>query len=45
MSAVATLVERTTRFLVLVALPSGNHEADAVTPTPSPPRSRRCPPS
>ena len=30
MSPVATLVERSTRFLMLVALPSGNHKADAV---------------
>ena len=26
----ATLVERSTRFLILVALPGGNHQADAV---------------
>src|SRR5215472_16183215 len=30
MSPVATLVERSTRFVMLVALPSGNHQADAV---------------
>ena len=30
MSPVATLVERSTRFLMLVALPRGNHKADAV---------------
>jgi len=30
MSPVATLVERSTRFLILVALPGGNHRADAV---------------
>ena len=30
MSPVATLVERSTRYLMLVALPSGNHQADAV---------------
>ncbi len=30
MSPVATLVERSTRFLILVALPAGNHKADAV---------------
>ena len=30
MSPVATLVERKTRFLMLVSLPGGNHEADAV---------------
>jgi IS30 family transposase len=30
MSPVATLVERSTRFLILVALPGGNHQADAV---------------
>ena len=30
MSPVATLVERSTRFLMLVALPGGNHRADAV---------------
>jgi IS30 family transposase len=30
MSPVATLVERSTRFLILVALPGGNHKADAV---------------
>jgi IS30 family transposase len=30
MSPVATLVERSTRFLMLVALPTGNHKADAV---------------
>jgi IS30 family transposase len=30
MSPVATLVERSTRFLILVALPEGNHKADAV---------------
>lgn len=30
MSPVATLVERSTRFLLLVALPEGNHKADAV---------------
>ena len=30
MSPVATLVERSTRFLLLVALPDGNHKADAV---------------
>ena len=28
MSPVATLVERSTRFVMLVALPSGNHQAD-----------------
>lgn len=30
MSPVATLVERSTRFLLLVGLPDGNHKADAV---------------
>ena len=30
MSPVATLVERSSRFLVLVALPGGNHQAEAV---------------
>jgi IS30 family transposase len=30
MSPVATLVERPTRFVMLVALPSGNHKADVV---------------
>jgi IS30 family transposase len=30
MSPVATLVERSTRYLMLVALPAGNHKADAV---------------
>jgi IS30 family transposase len=30
MSPVATLVERSARFLMLVALPDGNHKADAV---------------
>ena len=30
MSPVATLVERSTRYLLLVALPGGNHKADAV---------------
>jgi IS30 family transposase len=30
MSPVATLVERSTRFLILVALPGGTHQADAV---------------
>jgi IS30 family transposase len=30
MSPVATLVERSTRYLLLVGLPSGNHKADAV---------------
>jgi IS30 family transposase len=30
MSPVATLVERNTRFLMLVALPRGDHKADAV---------------
>jgi IS30 family transposase len=30
MSPVATLVERSTRYLILVALPAGNHKADAV---------------
>jgi IS30 family transposase len=30
MSPVATLVERSTRFLILVGLPGGNHKADAV---------------
>ncbi len=30
MSPVATLVERSTRFLMLVALPRGDHQADAV---------------
>jgi len=30
MSPVATLVERATRFLMLVALPAGNHRADVV---------------
>jgi IS30 family transposase len=30
MSPVATLVERSTRFLMLVGLPGGNHQADAV---------------
>ena len=30
MSPVATLVERSSRFLMLVALPGGNHQADAV---------------
>jgi IS30 family transposase len=30
MSPVATLVERSTRYLILVGLPDGNHKADAV---------------
>ncbi len=30
MSPIATLVERSTRFVMLVALPSGNHKADVV---------------
>jgi IS30 family transposase len=30
MSPIATLVERSTRFVMLVALPDGNHQADAV---------------
>ena len=30
MSPVATLVERSTRYLMLVALPGGDHKADAV---------------
>jgi IS30 family transposase len=30
MSPVATLVERSTRYLILVGLPAGNHKADAV---------------
>jgi len=30
MSPVATLVERSTRYLILVALPRGDHQADAV---------------
>ena len=30
MSPLATLVERSTRFLMLVALPAGNHRADVV---------------
>lgn len=30
MSPVATLVERSTRFLMLIALPGGNHKSDAV---------------
>jgi IS30 family transposase len=30
MSPVATLVERSTRYLMLVGLPAGNHKADAV---------------
>ena len=30
MSPVATLVERSTRYLMLVALPRGDHQADAV---------------
>ena len=30
MSPVATLVERSTRFVMLVALPGGNHKADSV---------------
>ena len=30
MSPVATLVERSTRFVMLVALPGGNHKADVV---------------
>jgi IS30 family transposase len=30
MSPVAALVERSTRYLMLVALPGGNHQADAV---------------
>jgi IS30 family transposase len=30
MSPIATLVERSTRFVMLVALPDGNHKADAV---------------
>ncbi len=30
MSPVATLVERSTRFVMLVALPEGHHRADAV---------------
>jgi IS30 family transposase len=30
MSPVATLVERSTRFVMLIALPSGNHQADIV---------------
>ena len=29
-SPIATLVERSTRFLMLVALPQGNHQADTV---------------
>jgi IS30 family transposase len=44
MSPVATLVARSTRFLMLVGLPGGNHQADA-SPKPLPPRSPRCPPS
>ena len=44
MSPIATLVERSTRFLMLVALPQGNHQTDAVA-TPWPGRSPRCPPS
>jgi len=30
MSPIATLVERSTRYVILVALPSGNHKADVV---------------
>ena len=30
MSPIATLVERSTRFVMLVALPRGDHQADAV---------------
>ena len=30
MSPIATLVERSTRYVLLVALPSGNHKADVV---------------
>ena len=30
MSPVATLVERSTRYLMLVPLPAGNHKADVV---------------
>jgi IS30 family transposase len=30
MSPIATLVERSTRYLMLVSLPGGNHQADAV---------------
>jgi len=30
MSPIATLVERSTRFLMLVALPGGHHKADVV---------------
>ena len=30
MSPIATLVERSTRYVMLVALPSGNHKADVV---------------
>ena len=33
MSPVATLVERSTRYVMLVALPAGNHKADAVADT------------
>ena len=30
MSPIATLVERSTRFVMLVSLPRGDHQADAV---------------
>src|SRR5689334_1383710 len=30
MSPIATLVERSTRYVILVALPAGNHKADVV---------------
>jgi len=30
MSPIATLVERSTRYIILVALPAGNHKADVV---------------